>query len=331
MLGLILKATLYLPNADMMAPGEEEMMKRTRGGRGSLPDGVALVPRGESLEAVASHALRVRLLAAGDGSEVLHGELAAGQFLTLLSSGGAFECYYLLAGRWRLEAGEEVARLGPGDALSTLALTRPVVLRAITDARFLCLASRPVFHAVSEDLRQLMRLAQEIELKDGYTADHCERIRELSNRTADLLGLPPERRHLLNYAAYLHDVGKVRVPLSILRKPGPLTPAEWDAVKAHPAHGRELLEETFMAEAGVIVEQHHERHDGSGYPLGLSGDAITREAQIIAVVDSYDAMTTARPYRAAVSPLAAQAVLEQQAGRLFHPEVVQAFLRASGR
>ncbi len=300
-------------------------MTHARGGHEPLTSGLTLRKYGECIETVSSSALNVCLLANGDGSELLHGELLAGQFITLVSSGEAVESYYLLSGTLQLEEGGRTHLLGAGDTLVTEGLTQPVVLTAKSAARFLCFTSRPVFHEMSRDLAQLMGLAQEIELKDGYTADHCERIRELSNAVGRELNLPSERRHLLNYAAYLHDVGKTRLPSALLRKPEPLSETEWAEVKRHPDYGRELLEATFMRAAGDIVAQHHERFDGSGYPLGLSGEAVLKEARVIAVVDSYDALTSDRPYREAVTHQAALAELQRQSGHLFDPEVVAAF------
>ena len=294
-----------------------------------LTSGLTLRKHGECLETVSSNALNICLLASGDGSELLECELKAGQFVTLVSSGEAVESYYLLSGTLQLEDGGRTRRLGIGDAVVTEGLQQPVVLTALDTVRFLCFTSRPVFHEISSDLAELMGLAQEIELKDGYTADHCERIRELSNAVGRELNLPPERRHLLNFAAYLHDVGKTRVPLALLRKTEPLLASEWAEIKRHPTYGRELLETTFMRAVGLIVEQHHERFDGSGYPRGLAGDEIAVEARVIAVVDSYDALTTERPYRAAVSSEAALAELTKQSGRLFDPAVVAAFLNVT--
>ncbi len=301
------------------------MTTHASGGRGPLPVGLNVRRRGESLETVASHALQVSLIAKGDGGEVLECALEAGQFITLLSSGSAFESYYLLAGQLRYESGGESLELGPGDGLSTEGLADPVILTALSPVRFLCFTSQPTFHEISHDLQDLMRLAEDIELKDGYTADHCRRIRQLSNWVAQKLELPPERLVLLNYAAYLHDLGKVRVPLAVLQKRGELSEAEWEEIKRHPAHGQEMLQATFMQGAGAIVAQHHERHDGSGYPGGLKGDEILLEAAIIAVVDSFDALTTDRVYHAAIDEKAALAEVKRLAGLLFKPEVVAAF------
>lgn len=165
-------------------------------------------------------------------------------------------------------------------------------------------------------------------MKDGYTADHCDRLQALSYATGLELGLSTSRLRLLDQGAYLHDVGKISVPIEILQKPSSLTSSEWDAIKRHPTAGRELLDKTFMKEAGKIVEQHHERLDGSGYPYGLAGSDVLIEATIVAVADTYDAMTTDRPYRRALSRDEALAEIQKYAGVHYPKEVVRAFMSA---
>ena len=174
-------------------------------------------------------------------------------------------------------------------------------------------------------LGDLKRLARLIARKDRGTAAHCGRLRDLARAVGLELRLPPSGLYRLDYGAYLHDLGKVEVPDCVLQKPGRLTLGEWALVKRHPTVGRRLLETTFMAPVGVIVEQHHEKLDGSGYPHGLSGDAILTESYIVAVVDTFDAMTTDRPYRRALPFEEALAEIRGLAGRHYPREVVDAF------
>ena len=188
-----------------------------------------------------------------------------------------------------------------------------------------------MFHHISHELNELRRLAVDIEIADGYTADHCERLQRLSYATGRELGLSQTELYGLDFGAYLHDVGKVKVPTSILQKPGKLDAEEWLVIKQHPTFGREMLSSTFMREASTIVEQHHERLDGSGYPYGLAGGEILVQAAIVAVADTYDAITTDRPYRRASPPADALAEIERLAG-IQHPrEVVRAFRSAVTR
>ena len=207
-------------------------------------------------------------------------------------------------------------------------LSSPVILSALTNVSFLYITTQPFFHYISQFQKELMRLAVEVEQKDGYTSEHCLRLQKLSYATGQELFLEPYRLHRLNYGAYLHDLGKVRVPIEILQKPGKLTSEEWDVIKKHPTYGREMLNGTPLNEIGCVVEQHHERLDGSGYPLALSKEAILVESYIVAVADTYDAMTTDRSYRKALVPEVAFAELEKYAGIHYPLEVVKAFFSA---
>lgn len=199
------------------------------------------------------------------------------------------------------------------------------------DVRFLYITSAPMFHHISQDMTELRRLAVDIEVTDGYTADHCDRLQRLSYATGLELGLSASELYRLDFGAYLHDVGKIRVPTSILLKPGKLDEQEWRIIRKHPSYGREMLQSTFMRAAGAVVEQHHERSDGSGYPYGLSEQEILVESAIVAVADTYDAMTSDRPYRRGCPPQEAFDELERLSG-IQHPlEVVRAFRSAATR
>ncbi len=202
------------------------------------------------------------------------------------------------------------------------------MLSAETDLRYLYFASAPSFNAVSHDLLELQRLAEEVEAKDGYTSEHCRRIQSLAMATGQILGLSSKRLYTLSIGAYLHDLGKVKVPLEILQKPVALSSEEWDIIKHHPTFGERLLEGSGYEKAATIVAQHHERLDGSGYPLGLQGNEILTESYIVAVADTFDAMTTNRPYRKALSPNIAFAELKRFAGKHYPQIIVDAFIIA---
>ncbi|AEV16610.1 HD-hydrolase domain protein [Thermus sp. CCB_US3_UF1] len=170
--------------------------------------------------------------------------------------------------------------------------------------------------------------AKAVELRDQETAGHTERVTELTLRLARALGVPEEDLDDLRRGAILHDVGKIGIPDAILRKPGPLTEEEWALMKKHPVYAYEWLSGIpFLKKALEIPYGHHERWDGSGYPRGLKGWEIPLAARIFAVVDVYDALTSDRPYRQAWPKEKALAYLQEQAGKQFDPEVVQAFLR----
>lgn len=164
-------------------------------------------------------------------------------------------------------------------------------------------------------------LVNALEASDDCTAGHTVRVSELSVTMARQLGLPERDVEVLRMGAVLHDVGKVGVPHHILNKPGRLTAEEFRIIKAHPEEGDRILgpfSHPHAAEIRDLVRHHHERLDGSGYPDGLEDGQISPMARILAVADVYDAVTSPRPYRAAMSPAEALALLEAEvsAGRL---------------
>jgi putative nucleotidyltransferase with HDIG domain len=172
-------------------------------------------------------------------------------------------------------------------------------------------------------------LGDVIEADDGYTGEHCKSVVSLALDVAEHLGLSPERQRNLEFAALLHDVGKIAIPKEIINKPGKLDPHEWMIIKTHTVEGQKMLDRVggFMREVGMIVRSHHERWDGGGYPDGLAGEAIPLEARIISCCDTWNAMRTDRPYRNALSHEVSVAELLSNAGGQFDPHVVETFVR----
>ncbi|MGH7508389.1 MAG: HD domain-containing phosphohydrolase [Gemmatimonadales bacterium] len=169
---------------------------------------------------------------------------------------------------------------------------------------------------------------QSIESADSYTHGHCERVATYALAVAQELELDEVDRTTIRIGAYLHDLGKVKVPHEILNKAAPLTPAEFEVIKSHPVWGLELLAGIDLPwDIKPIIRSHHERYDGSGYPDGLQGDAIPLAAQLICVVDVYDALTTTRSYRPAMTKAEALATMED-CRHWWRPDVFGAFLRA---
>jgi HD-GYP domain-containing protein (c-di-GMP phosphodiesterase class II) len=293
-----------------------------------LVKGVLLQNAGEALERVDALGVQYHLLASWDGTEVIRQIFPAGRMFGLRPEAGweALECMYLLQGTAIWENRRRTVTLGPGDSLSGRPVQEPCILTAVTDLVVLYVCSRPSFHLMSGELDNLLKVAVAVEEKDGYTVEHCQRIQTFSAMVGKQLGLDPTRQHNLLYGSVLHDLGKVGVPDGILKKPGKLTAEEWAVMQRHTLIGRDMLINTCFAAASPILEQHHERRDGSGYPRGLSGDEICLEAQIVAVVDSFDAMTTDRVYRPALPPEEVIAELKRGAGRTYHSDVVEAFL-----
>jgi len=161
----------------------------------------------------------------------------------------------------------------------------------------------------------VLEWGQSIESTDSYTFGHCERVAQHAMAVARVLGLDETSQTTIRLGAYLHDLGKVRVPHEILNKPGPLTRDEFAVVQMHPIWGLELLAAVeFPWDLKPIIRWHHERYDGTGYPDRLRGDEIPIAAQIVGIVDVFDALSTARPYRPALSREAALAEIERSRG-----------------
>jgi putative nucleotidyltransferase with HDIG domain len=169
-------------------------------------------------------------------------------------------------------------------------------------------------------------LGDVVEADDTYTGQHSRHVVELVLSVADELGLAPRERRHAELTALLHDVGKIRIPTEIIRKPGPLTPEERAQMETHTVEGEQMLEQVggLLGEVGAIVRSCHERWDGRGYPDGLSGTDIPLVARIVCCCDAFSAMTTDRPYRAALSVDTALAELRANAGVQFDPDVVRA-------
>ncbi len=183
------------------------------------------------------------------------------------------------------------------------------------------------------DMRQncldtVLSLAAAIDAKHPYTRGHSERVAAYAVAVARELKWPEDRVELLQYMALLHDTGKLGVSEGVLNKPDRLTEKEYGAIKGHPHKGYEIVcRVKFLAHMADVVLHHHERWDGLGYPSGLAGEAIPEGARIIAVADTFDAMTSDRPYRSALPSETAFTELQAVAGTQLDPRVVQAFLR----
>ena len=173
-----------------------------------------------------------------------------------------------------------------------------------------------------EFLRLARRWGDAIEAKDRFTQGHCERVAELACAIAERAGFVGRDLFWFRIGALLHDVGKLVIPPEVLNKPGKLTDDEWALVRSHPVVGVEMLADTeFPWDVRPIVESHHERWDGRGYPHGLAGEAIPLTARILCVADVYDALTSVRSYKRALSHQEAMAILRQDAGTMFDPTV----------
>ncbi len=171
-------------------------------------------------------------------------------------------------------------------------------------------------------------MAQALDARDPYTAGHSLRVAEYSYALAVAMGFSDEEAETIRVAAQLHDIGKIGIPDAVLTKPGPLNSDEQGLIRLHPQIGCKILKRVGRFERLLgVVELHHENHDGSGYPYGLEGQGVPIGARIVHVADAFDAMTSNRSYRSALTRRSAILEIERNAGRMFDPLVAQAFLR----
>jgi putative two-component system response regulator len=180
-------------------------------------------------------------------------------------------------------------------------------------------------------LEIIRRLGRAAEYKDNQTGLHVIRMSHYARLVGEAAGMPEDQAEILLNASPMHDVGKIGIPDRILQKPGKLTPEEWELMKRHPEMGAEIIGEhdsDVLGMARIIALTHHERWNGSGYPEGLAGDAIPFVGRVVALADVFDALTTRRPYKDAWPVEEAMKYLDDQAGALFDPDLVQAFRSA---
>jgi putative two-component system response regulator len=189
------------------------------------------------------------------------------------------------------------------------------------------LRNKALVDSLEEAEAILFALAQAVEHRDAYTSQHCQRLAVASVMLGEALGLSKPELVALFRGGYLHDIGKISIPDAILFKRGVLTSEEWEVMRGHPIRGEEICKPMkSLWPVLPIIRNHHERWDGTGYPDGLSGENIPLGARILQVADIYDALTTERPYKPALTPQAAFAVMEEEVRRGWRdPELVSLF------
>lgn len=219
-----------------------------------------------------------------------------------------------------------------GGIIAIVASSQPLALPLLVTPVFL------VRHAVRQTVRlrtdtvdALASMVEIVELRDPYTAGHSRRVAATARALALRLGMTAEEADVLESAGRVHDVGKVAVDPRVLLKDGKLDDAEWDEMKRHPVHGAEVIARFNAFERGyLLVRHHHESWDGHGYPDGLTGDAIPLGARILAVADTWDALTSDRPYRRGMAPAVAIQIMREGAGVQWDARVVTALLEHLG-
>lgn len=243
------------------------------------------------------------LLASGGGLDIMMQEIFGDRpgCVTPGDVPDLLEFFYIVNGSFYLKDEADVHRLDPGDSFYVYDLDRTISFSADDGAKAIYIASKPIFDYLLDFMADLNKLLRQYEEKDVYTHNHSIRVEQYSLKIASRMGLPNDMLLTLAVASLFHDIGKVNIPDEILNKAGRLSELEFEYIKHHPSDSVKMLSSKFEEDLTNIVEQHHERLDGSGYPKGLKGDEIMLEAKIVAVADAFDAMTSDRAYRKAMS------------------------------
>lgn len=268
------------------------------------------------------------LLAKGDGAEVMIQEIYANEtvFIEPGEDSDVMEFFYILDGQLKIDKDKSIIVLGKEDYFYVHHLDEHVQFHTITDVRLLYFSTQPVFHYLSSSIKELIELANIVEEKDFYTHGHINRVKDYALKIGNKMRLSKETIENIGFAALFHDIGKINVSDEILKKPGKLTYEEFEVMKNHSIWGADIVSKTYFEKISEIIRQHHERVDGSGYPDKISDEEICIEAKVIAVADSYDAMTSDRPYRDGLIPTIAIEELISLKGIQYDAEVVEALI-----
>lgn len=289
--------------------------------------GFKIGKKGSILDNVQLDVTNISLLARGDGTEVMLQSLEKGKLFYLYPADNpqVMEFCYILSGEVICEMNGEKIELAAHDHFTATGLTETVHFTVVADVTFLWIITEPVFAHLNKEVSTLMEVAKQVEEKDRYTHMHSDRIANYAVKIAKKINVTKPQLENVNTASILHDIGKIHITKEILNKTDRLTEEEFEIVKKHPLDGAEMLKGTVYEELYSIVAQHHERLDGSGYPHGLKGEEILLEARIIAVCDTFDAMTEDRVYRKALNAQFAFDEIRGLAGKHFDQNVVKAF------
>ena len=244
-------------------------------------------------------------------------------FLRRLSDKGNVPPIIMLTGDGDERLAAEAMRNGAYDYFPKKSINSIVLARAIHQA----LEKFRLDEQLENTEQVIFTLAAAVEAKDPTTGEHLERVTRYAVRLGQAMKLQQHQLTLLRYGAILHDIGKVGVSEAVLCKPGPLDDDEWQEMRKHPLIGEKICSSLrFAAEVGPMIRHHHERWDGNGYVDALAGDEIPLMARVLSVVDSFDAMTSDRPYRAALPLDEAVRRLRDGVGTQWDPEIVSVFV-----
>ncbi|OZM56933.1 phosphohydrolase [Lottiidibacillus patelloidae] len=289
--------------------------------------GFKLGKKGTYIEKVKFDTNEISLLSRGDGVEIMTHSIKKDKLFYAFPSENAnvLEFFYVLSGEILCEIDDSKVTIGPEEYFKIQNIPEPIHFKALSDVHLLWVSSEPTFGQMSNEISSLMEIVKEVEKKDCYTVMHSDRVANYAIKIAKKMKCNKEQLERLSLSACLHDIGKINVPENILNKPGKLTKEEFEIIKKHPSDGADMLIGTNYKELAPIIEQHHERLDGSGYPKGLKGEEILLEAKIIAVCDTFDAMTEDRSYRKAFNAEFAINEIKSLIGIHFEREIVEEF------
>lgn len=292
-------------------------------------NGFYYLKNGDSLEKVQQESGTLSLLAKQSNIEIMEQVIIKGKEFCIVpgNSRELVEFFYIIYGNVRNTT--QGLGLSQGDVFYVNDIDEPQYFQAVEETKLLYLVNDSVFSMLSDSIKNLTSKIRVVEEKDLYTKKHSSRVLEYTYSLAKKLA-SEHGMHInmmeLSYASTFHDIGKVDIPDEVLLKPGRLTKEEFECIKGHPTLGKRYVEEIKFIKIGTIVEQHHERYDGSGYPNGLKGDEICLEAQLIAIVDTYDAMTSERCYRKAFSSEEALDEILKYRGRHYSELITDVFV-----
>ncbi|WP_246944171.1 HD-GYP domain-containing protein [Bacillus pinisoli] len=291
---------------------------------------------GSFIEHVKLDAYDISLLARGDGTEIMIQTIAKDNYFYIYPSENpdVMEFFYILQGELECEHEGEKIKFGPNDYYYAKNITENIHFKTLSDVVYLWVITEPTFYQLSESISEFTSIVEKVEQKDRYTMDHSERVATYAMKIAKKMRLSKERLENLYIASFLHDIGKINTPEEILNKPGKLTDEEYDIIKRHPSDGAEMVKGSYYDGIVTIIEQHHERLNGTGYPNRLQGEQIVLEARIIAVSDTFDAMTEDRAYRKGFTVQYCLDELKRLVNTHYDENVVRAFeevLREEGR
>lgn len=291
-------------------------------------DNLFILRAGEALINIKQKTNSYKLLAEYDNVNIMVNVIKPGSvmWITPGECHDYLEYYMILEGELLIHKEDEEVFLSAGDSFYMTLFENEILLTPLKELKLLCVTTKPVFDEFFGFVDDLNILIEQIEKTDNYTSTHCKRVMKYAVEIAKVMNLEKAQLDDIVVSALFHDIGKCHIPEELLNKPTALLSSEYEIIQCHSTYSQQLLMGHFSPTIGHIARSHHERCDGSGYPDGLTKDDICIEARIIAVADTFDAMTSERPYKNAMKFSDALRELRATSGTLYDSDVVAAFL-----